>query len=85
MPLVLRQLFASEKFWYVVLLFMAPITAFTAMGIMTVDAWRHDALWAVGVLVGGKSIQGAAASFSGRSAPHERELGSEASPKHKKP
>jgi hypothetical protein len=63
MPSVLKQLFSSEKFLYVLVLFMVPLTVFTAMGKVSIEAWRHDALWALGFLVGGKTIQGAAQSI----------------------
>jgi hypothetical protein len=59
-PVILRQLLGSEKFIYVSVLFMLPITIFTMMGLMTIDDWRHDALWALGFLIGGKTIQGVA-------------------------
>lgn len=60
MPTIFKQIFNSEKFWYVALLFMAPITMFTAMGLMTIVDWRHDALWALSLLIGGKTLQGVA-------------------------
>jgi hypothetical protein len=60
MPLIWRQVFGSEKFVYTALLFMLPITIFTAMGLMTVADWRHDALWALGMLLSGKTLQGMA-------------------------
>lgn len=73
MPLILRQLFASEKFVYVSVLFMIPLTVFTIMGKVSIEEWRHDALWALGFLVGGKTIQGAAEKLSGRTpAPSSR-------------
>ena len=68
LPLILRQVLGSEKFVYVSLLFMIPLTVFAFMGKVSIDAWRHDALWAVGFLVGGKTIQGAAENIGGRRA-----------------
>jgi hypothetical protein len=67
-PLILRQLISSEKFLYVVL-FMLPITVFTALGLMTVDDWRHDALWALGMLISGKTVQGVADRIAAPRAP----------------
>ena len=68
MPLILRQLLGSEKFLYTAVLFMLPITVFTALGLMTVAEWRNDALWALGILMGGKTIQGVADKISVRPA-----------------
>lgn len=65
MPEILKQLFGSEKFMYVLILWQIPITVLAFMGKISVDAWRQDALWALGILIGGKTIQGSAASVAG--------------------
>lgn len=65
MPQILSNLLNSEKFIYVALLWMLPITVFAAMGSISIDEWRHDALWGIGILVGGKSLQGGLAALGG--------------------
>ena len=68
MPQIIKQLMNSEKFVYVSTLYMFPLTIFCFMGKVSITEWNESALWAVGILVGGKSIQGAAAALSGSAA-----------------
>lgn len=63
MPLILKQLLSSEKFLYAVLLWQIPMLVFVFMGKVSIEAWREDALWALGILIGGKTVQGTAATI----------------------
>jgi hypothetical protein len=64
MPTVFKDLLGSQKFIAVSVLFMLPITVFTALGLMSIEAWRHDALWALGFLISGHTLEGVAASIA---------------------
>lgn len=63
MPQILRNLVSSEKFMYVVLLWCVPMLVFTFMGKVTIEQWREDSLWALGMLLAGKTLQGTAAAI----------------------
>lgn len=63
MPPVFKDLLGSQKFIAISVLFMVPITVFTALHLMTIEAWRHDALWAIGFLISGHTLEGVAASI----------------------
>jgi hypothetical protein len=63
-PNVLLDALSSRKFIYVSFLFMLPITVFTAMGMMSIVDWRHDALWAIGFLISGHTLESVAASIA---------------------
>ena len=64
MPLILKQLLGSEKFLYVALLFMGPLTVMAFLGMVTVEQWRHDAFWSLSLLIGGKTVQGATTAIA---------------------
>lgn len=64
MPQVLKQLLGSEKFLYVVLLWCLPMLVFTCLGKVTITQWREDSLWALGMLLAGKTLQGTAAAIA---------------------
>ena len=68
---VLKSLFSSEKFVVVAFLFMLPLTIFAALGKIPIDAWRHDALWAIGFIVGGSATDTIASAISSGSSPVE--------------
>lgn len=64
MPQILRNLLGSEKFMYVLLLWCVPMLVFTLMGKLTIEQWREDSLWALGMLLAGKTVQGTAAALA---------------------
>ena len=68
MPQVLKDLFRSEKA-VVAFTILLAITVFVALGKMTVDEWRVDALWILGIYTGGKTAQGVADAVARRNAP----------------
>lgn len=60
----LTDLLKSERGLFALVLIIAA-TVLTALGSMTVDAWRDFSLYIFGVYVAGKSLTGAVALFKG--------------------
>ena len=72
MPLILKNLLNSEKFIYVLLLWQIPMLVLVWQGRVSVDEWRQDALWALGILIGGKTVQGTAAVIANGKSDHKK-------------
>jgi len=63
---VIKSLLSSEKFVVVAFLFMVPLTIFAALGKISIADWRHDALWAIGFIIGGSATDTIASALGGQ-------------------
>lgn len=61
-PLVIKQLLGSEKA-VVALAVLAAVTVLVVVGKITIDEWMAYTQVIVAVYIGGKAVQGAAASI----------------------
>ena len=64
-PQVVKNFLNSEK-GVIALALLIGATVLAAMSKMTVAEWQNYSIWIFGIYTGGKSIQGAAAHFSGK-------------------